>query len=205
MRRLRRDSYAQEVYAFGAALGILLGKVQIAEGVDWPQGQAGGGSMIYAGIDIGITGAIAAIKGEGEILELWDMPCQIIRGGKRLRRQVDCGVLADYIDKLIGHGGATVAIEKQGSRPGERATAAHSLGRSYGVIEQALASARIDYRIVTPQTWQHTTGVIKGSGKMGSLTRARELYPTCDQLSRKKDHGRADALLIAEYCRRVSV
>ena len=39
------------------------------------------------------------------------------------------------------------------------------------------------------------------SQKAGSLDKARLLFPTAD-LDRKKDHNRAEALLLAEYSRR---
>ena len=42
--------------------------------------------------------------------------------------------------------------------------------------------------------------------KTRSLEMARKMFPTLhDKLKRKKDHNRAEALLIAEYCRRTTV
>ena len=47
--------------------------------------------------------------------------------------------------------------------------------------------------------WKRTMGL--DSQKAGSLDKARLLFPTAD-IERKKDHGRAEALLLAEYGRR---
>jgi hypothetical protein len=55
------------------------------------------------------------------------------------------------------------------------------------------------------QTWKTMFGLIK-QPKSVSLAVARKLFPTLHQrLKFKKDHNRAEALLIAEYGRRMLV
>lgn len=57
---------------------------------------------------------------------------------------------------------------------------------------------------VTPQAWKKMFGLL-GKDKEASRLKAIELFPHYEQfLSRKKDHDRAEAILIAEYARRIS-
>ena len=53
---------------------------------------------------------------------------------------------------------------------------------------------------VRPQVWKKALGVT--SDKNTSLALARELFPEA-VLDLKKHHGKAEALLIAEYARRL--
>jgi crossover junction endodeoxyribonuclease RuvC len=55
------------------------------------------------------------------------------------------------------------------------------------------------WHMVTPQTWKKALKL--SSDKQQSLDLARELWPSAP-LARKKDNGRAEALLLAEWLRR---
>jgi len=62
-------------------------------------------------------------------------------------------------------------------------------------------------RLVSPATWKRAAGLVSESRdesdsarKRRSLDRARLLFPNL-RLDRVKDHGRAEALLIADYGR----
>ena len=78
-----------------------------------------------------------------------------------------------------------------------------TFGRNLGAWEGLLAALHISYVMPAPQQWQR--GLIMPSDgadpKARSLAVARRLFPDAD-LSRKKDHGRADALLLAWWARR---
>ncbi|MDO8605136.1 MAG: hypothetical protein Q7R40_01240, partial [Phaeospirillum sp.] len=53
-----------------------------------------------------------------------------------------------------------------------------------------------------PGVWKRTLGLLKAD-KAASRARAVELYPeVAGRLTRVKDHGRAEALLLAEWLRR---
>ncbi|MEF9603307.1 hypothetical protein O4J55_13490 [Paracoccus sp. PXZ] len=55
--------------------------------------------------------------------------------------------------------------------------------------------------LVRPTTWKPALGLT--ADKRESLAMARELFPgAADMLSRAKDDGRAEALLLTEYHRR---
>ena len=147
--------------------------------------------MITVGIDPGLTGAIAFLR-DGEFLTVEDMPTTEKVGGKG--RMVDCGELAAL---LKGPNEARHWLEMQSARPGQGVSSVFSLGRSYGAIEAILHDRRIEY--IFPPNWKRYFGLI-GEPKDAARDLAILRHPEARQfLKRKKDHGRADAILIAEY------
>lgn len=163
-------------------------------------------TTVYVGIDPGITGAVVTLE-DGE-LQFFDAP--VISDGKHNRIDPEgCGALLRKIDAERGDNRLVVAIEKAGSfSPEGRKQGSVSMfgyGRGYGIWIGALAALEIGFAEVAPQTWKRE--VMRGAPKEkdASRTVARRLWPdqTEESLSRKKDHGRADAALIAEYARRV--
>jgi crossover junction endodeoxyribonuclease RuvC len=72
-----------------------------------------------------------------------------------------------------------------------------SFGVSYGVVQGVLASLFIPYILVRPAEWKKRAGLI-GAEKDKARTIAQQLYPQAE-LARKRDVGRADAILIARH------
>ena len=72
-----------------------------------------------------------------------------------------------------------------------------SFGTSYGIVIGVLAALSIPMVLVSPQTWKANAG-IRGKDKDYARTLAQQLYPGAE-LGRKKDIGRADAILIARF------
>jgi crossover junction endodeoxyribonuclease RuvC len=70
---------------------------------------------------------------------------------------------------------------------------------SFGAAISLAQRLNCPWHIVTPQKWKKSLKL--DSDKNKSLGLARELWPTAP-LTRKKDNGRAEALLLAEYLRR---
>jgi hypothetical protein len=61
--------------------------------------------------------------------------------------------------------------------------------------------ARLEVHAVQPQKWKAFVG-LTGKDKDASLAMAARLYPSAEPLlKRKKDHGRAEALLVAHWAR----
>jgi crossover junction endodeoxyribonuclease RuvC len=72
------------------------------------------------------------------------------------------------------------------------------LGDAFGTIKCALAMLDIPYRLVTPGQWKKAMRVT--ADKDTARTRAIELWPAhASTFARKKDHGRAEAALIARW------
>jgi crossover junction endodeoxyribonuclease RuvC len=144
------------------------------------------------GIDPGMDGALAVVDADGHLEALEDMPTVATRQGKR---QVNIPELAH----LLRHHGrdATVKLEQVGARPGQGVTSMFNFGMGYGAVQGVIQTLGLPMTLVTPTAWKRAAG-IQGTDKDYARTRALQLYPDAD-LARKKDIGRADALLIARY------
>ena len=157
----------------------------------------------YVGIDPGLTGAIAVIDDQGACLGLLDMPLRKISGVKTaiVKNEVDARALADWLRPLIAGRDAVAVIERVGSRPGQGVATTFSLGDSLGAARAVLECLCSSVSDVKPQEWKLSMSV--SDDKSTSLDAARRLFPTAAQmLKRKKDHGRAEALLISEFARK---
>ena len=147
--------------------------------------------MPVIGIDPGLTGAIA-IYSDDEI-ELFDMPVSAKLTGKG--QQLNLSALHDLIRGIDGE----VWIEQVGPMPGQGVTSMFGFGRTVGQIEGIVSALGLPILYVTPQRWKRPLGLI-GRDKDAARTMAIQRFPAvASMLARKKDCGRADALLIAYH------
>jgi len=153
--------------------------------------------MIILGIDPGITGAISVIETDGECFEVRDMPIMPKVSGKG--SQVDSVALYDIVMCITHEYYPRLAIiETVSASPQMGVTSAFSFGKSAGIAE-GVCAGRIETHHITPQRWKKSAGLI-GTEKDAARLLAIQLYPEMEEyLSRKKDGGRADAMLIARY------
>jgi crossover junction endodeoxyribonuclease RuvC len=163
--------------------------------------KAKGAAMRIMGIDPGLTGAVAIIGG-GEVV-LRDTPIMLVKNGKKMKMEYLPAEMAAILHdnrSLEEH----VFLEKVSAMPGQGVTSMFGFGKGYGIWIGILAALRIPYTLVTPQAWKKE--IMQGmKDKDAARLRALELYPeVVSKLTRKKDIGRADALLIAEYGRRIT-
>ena len=146
------------------------------------------------GCDPGLDGGLAIINGsEIELLET--VPTEP-KGGF-IKRQVDAQKLSNI---LRVYPISVCYLERVASRPGQGVGSVFSFGDTYGAIRGVLGALNIPTYTIAPQTWKkywHLT-----SNKDESLDVARMIWPEAP-LKRKKDHGGAEALLIADYWRQV--
>lgn len=156
--------------------------------------------MIVVGIDLGLTGAVAAIGGPtaGEIR---DLPRAELAG----QPLVDVRALREILRNLVPASEVgLVAIEdvRVRSAMSGRDTAHSSetkLMRMRGHVEAVALLLGLRLEIVQPQTWKRSLGLLKAE-KGASLELARKLHPwAATDLQRVKDHNRAEALLLAHY------
>lgn len=155
--------------------------------------------MTVIGIDPGLTGAIAVLDAPAGD-QVHDMPT--VRIGKTERLRIDTDSLRAILETLQGFADVRlVAVERQQSMPRQGVASTFQTGYGYGLIVGVLVGLRLPWIDVRPAEWQRVVGW-KG-GKDGSRVLARQLHPELGPaLCRAKDHGRADALLIAHYARR---
>ena len=142
------------------------------------------GLVGWVGVDPGKSGAIAAILPRDEIL-LSDMP--------QTPQE-----LAEFFRHFAE--GTRITVERAQAMPKQGVVSMFNYGEQFGEILGVLAALRLPYRLVTPAVWKREMGLI-GKDKVESRRLAEALFPTV-QLSRMKDHGMAEALLIAEWGRR---
>lgn len=151
------------------------------------------------GIDPGQTGALAVLA-DGQWAEFVDMPVMPRAGGSGMH--VNGAALAAALREILAiHPGAyTLAVlEEVGAMPKQGVTSTFRFGEGLGVIRGVLGALGIPFLMVRPDRWKKSlrlTGLAKDSAR----THAIQLFPAAAaELTRKKDCGRADALLIAHW------
>jgi crossover junction endodeoxyribonuclease RuvC len=145
-----------------------------------------------AGADPGLGGALGIVNGTG-FLHVYDFPVLMIPSGKKQRAELDLpGLRTLLTEHAIDH----VFIEQVAARPGQGVTSMFRFGTTYGMIIGAVATLQLPYTMITPQRWQRMAGC--GPSPDEARRRAGQLYPDAvPYLIRKRDAGRADAILIA--------
>ena len=152
---------------------------------------------VYVGIDPGKTaGALAALNDNAEVLLIQEVSKVTLKGK------------TDALASLQNIGRVVAVLEKVWAGPSMGASAAFKFGQEYGQWEAALTALKIPYELSTAQNWQKTFGlIVKGRGlgqgdtekKRRNRQKAESLFPEV-----KMTNAKADALLIAEHCRRVN-
>ena len=152
----------------------------------------------FGGIDIGLDGAIAIIDNSG-FVSVFDIPLLTV-SSRKTQRLYDYRGVANIFCKLKNES-IIFCMEKVNAFPGQGVSSMFKLGTGYGMYHGILSSFGFAYEEVTPQRWMKSIFEGMGKGKDASRYKASQLFPSID-LSKKIHHNRADALLIAEYCRR---
>lgn len=147
--------------------------------------------MIVMGMDPGASGAIARINSVLGGVNVLDMPTGLIMVGKTKKNRISPELLAHEIRSLFPVD--VCYIEEVGAMPRQGVSSVFTFGQAHGLLLGAMAMAGVRIVRVRPQLWQS-----KVKAKGDPRPRALELYPDLvDRLKRKKDEGRADAILIA--------
>jgi len=150
-------------------------------------------SNLFIGIDPGASGAIAVINIERKIILLQDWPGNEVSAASYIRDV--------YNNK--GKSSISAVIEKAHAMPKQGVKSMFSFGMNYGIYLGILSTLGIPYITITPRIWQK--GVIsKAQDKKPALAAAQRMFPNAVLVGPRggKRDGRADALLIADFCRR---
>lgn len=144
--------------------------------------------MIYLGIDPGKSGGIAAVNGYDVVLPtaigLKECPSDVV----------------DWMSDIAGMTFCRAIIEQVHATPQMGVTSAFTFGKSYGWLLGVLDALRIPYEFVSPQKWQKAMGCLSKGDKNVTKAAAQRLWPNL-----RITHSIADALLLAEYGRRLEV
>ena len=154
--------------------------------------------MKIIGIDPGLNGAIAILE-DNKVLDILDMP--VMSEGKKNKRQLNSAQLVKYIKDNLDEKSKEiiVVVEQVNAMPGQGVTSMFNFGQTFGAIKGICAALGLPIFFVRPAKWKKYFGVINSS-KDASRTKAIEMYPSLsDQLSKKKDVNKSDAILIARF------
>ena len=154
-------------------------------------------SMRIVGIDPGLSGAIAILE-EKKVLSIFDMP--VMADGKKNKRQLNSAQLVNIIkENIAGADEIVVIVEQVNAMPGQGVTSMFNFGQTFGAIKGVCAALNLSIFFVRPSKWKKHFELINSS-KDSSRTKVIEMYPSLsNQLSKKKDVNKSDAILIARY------
>jgi crossover junction endodeoxyribonuclease RuvC len=153
--------------------------------------------MRIIGVDPGLSGGIAILDNTN-VIELFNMP--VMPDGKKNKRQLNSALLVKLIKDHIKNLEDTVmVVEQVNAMPGQGVTSMFNFGQTFGAIKGICAALGLPIFFVRPAKWKKHFELINSS-KDSSRTKAIEMYPSIsEQLSKKKDVNKSDAILIARY------
>ena len=153
--------------------------------------------MKVFGIDPGLNGAIAILQ-DKKVLSIIDMP--VMADGKKNKRQLNNAQLAEILRKHISEDDEiSVVVEQVNAMPGQGVTSMFNFGQTFGAFKGVCAALQLPIFFVRPSKWKKYFELINSS-KDSSRTKAIEMYPyLSDQLAKKKDVNKSDAILIARF------
>jgi len=150
-------------------------------------------TWLFVGVDPGKTGAVAVVNERGEPQWVDDMP--------RLGGELDAKALVEMLREsrnLI----ACAAIERTQAMPQTPRSVCHSLGMSEGMALAGLLMLEI--RIVRPRPADWKRAMRAPADKAKAKEMAEMMFPSMKhRIRRTSDHNRAEALLLADYARRM--
>jgi crossover junction endodeoxyribonuclease RuvC len=150
---------------------------------------------VILAIDPGLSGSLAIIGGGA--VEVFDLPVHKTQHGAKgvVRHELDLHSLKLL---LTGRPIEHCIIERVGPMPKQGVTSMFRFGYSAGCLYGLIIGLGLPISFVTPQQWQRHHGI--GAAPEAAVQRALQLFPAlAASLTRKCDHNRADAALIATY------
>ena len=153
--------------------------------------------MKVIGIDPGLSGAIAVLD-DKKVLKIIDMP--VMAEGKKNKKQLNSAQLVNIIkDNTKNCEEAIVVVEQVNAMPGQGVTSMFNFGQTFGAIKGVCAALELPIFFVRPSKWKKHFELLNSS-KDSSRTKVIEMYPAIsNQLSKKKDVNKSDAILIARF------
>lgn len=143
-------------------------------------------NTINIGIDPGKGGGIAIIYPDNSVVA---------------QKWTSLQDMKEHLCEVKFQGDERCAIEHVHAMPGQGVTSMFSFGENYGQWQGLLCALEIPHRMIRPQEWQK--GITGRQGLKGTAlkqrlkTEAQKLFPKV-----KVTNATADALLIADWCRR---
>jgi Holliday junction resolvasome RuvABC endonuclease subunit len=152
--------------------------------------------MRILGIDPGVHGgcAVIAINGDAapSVIAAIDVPLV----GVKAKERVDVAALQKWLQE---HRPDYAVIERAQAMPRQGSSSGFKYGRSVGAIETTIMLCGISLEIIESSAWKKFFHLPSGD-KESARQRALLQFPSAhDLLARRRDHNRAEALLIAVF------
>ena len=148
---------------------------------------------VYIGIDPGKSGSICSVDSDGN--------AKVIIKTDRTYRDIWDELWYASLD-----GNCKAVIEKVHAMPNQGVVSTFSFGESFGLLLGLLTAAGVPFEKVRPSVWCKEFGLKREKDESNTDWKnrhkqlAQQLFPDIDVI-----HATADALLIAEYCRRKNI
>jgi crossover junction endodeoxyribonuclease RuvC len=143
--------------------------------------------VCIVGVDPGRTGAVAFYSPDApHLVTVDDVPV--------VGSEIDIPRLKRRLQQMRP---TLAVIERVGSMPGQGVASTFKFGFAAGCIRGVVAGLDIPIELVSPTVWKRHFKL--SADKEQSRALAVRYWPSCDGFGRKKDHGRAEAALIARY------
>jgi hypothetical protein len=145
---------------------------------------------------VGLSGGLAIIEavngGVPTLIDVIDIPVV----GTGAKQRVDVIAIRNFI---VVNQPTLALIERAQAMPRQGSSSGFKYGRAVGAIEAAIAMCGIAHEIIEPALWKRLFK-LPGKDKEAARLRALQAFPNAhERLARKKDHQRAEAMLIALY------
>jgi hypothetical protein len=139
------------------------------------------------GVDPGVSGATAFyFPTAPERVAVEDMPT--------VAREVDTATLAQRIGQMAPD---LAIVELVNAMPKQGVVSTFRFGVSYGAVRGVISAIGVPVHLVAPSRWKRHFGL--NAEKEAARGLALRFWPTSEHFGRKKDHGRAEAALLARY------
>jgi len=133
-----------------------------------------------------ISGALAMFPEDGPPY-VWDIP--VVDG------QIDAAALHRRVKEFEPN---AAVVEWVASMPKQGVASTFKFGVAFGIIQGVLAANEVPVHLVKPAVWKKAFH-LAGKDKEAARALAIRLYPGVQGLDRKKDAGRAEALLLGRH------
>ena len=163
--------------------------------------------MIYIGIDPGLSGAVGVINESlpETLVTVHDTPTLEVDSSGKVRNKYNTAAMALLLEPFSHpQHDVLVILEAVHSMPKQGVASSFTFGEGLGMWKGIISAFGLTLEMPSPQRWKKAIMADMGKDKDASRYKAIQLFPSiASQLGRKKDDGRAEALLLAEYGRRL--
>lgn len=145
--------------------------------------------MLYLGVDPGANGAAVLIT-----------EAQQVASVLKFKDATEADIAEWFREQAWerhADGMVFARIERVHSSPQMGVRSAFTFGQSFGFLRGMLVAHGIPFEAVTPGKWQRALGCLSKGQKNVTKAKAQELFP-----QHRWTHATADAVLLAEFCRR---